>query len=67
MPALELNKARKVYGADEAQVVALDDVSLTVALAQEKSERLCGEVRELTRGESVPKFLETRFEPIEYL
>ena len=31
MPALELNKARKVYGADEAQVVALDDVSLTVA------------------------------------
>ena len=43
------------------------DVSLTVALAQEKSERLCGEVRELTRGESVPKFLETRFEPIEYL
>ncbi|CCM62180.1 MAG: ABC transporter ATP-binding protein [Candidatus Microthrix parvicella] len=31
MPALELDKARKVYGADEAQVVALDDVTLTVA------------------------------------
>ena len=30
MPALELDKARKVYGTDEAQVVALDDVSLTV-------------------------------------
>jgi putative ABC transport system ATP-binding protein len=31
MPALELDEARKVYGADEAQVVALDDVTLTVA------------------------------------
>ena len=31
MPALELDNARKVYGADEAQVVALDDVTLTVA------------------------------------
>ena len=30
MPALELDKARKVYGTGEAQVVALDDVSLTV-------------------------------------
>ena len=30
MPALELDKARKVYGTEEAQVVALDDVSLTV-------------------------------------
>ena len=30
MTALELDKARKVYGTGEAQVVALDDVSLTV-------------------------------------
>lgn len=30
MPALELNKVRKVYGADDQQVVALDDVDLTV-------------------------------------
>ncbi len=30
-PALELNKARKVYGSDDQQVVALNDVDLTVA------------------------------------
>ncbi len=30
MPALELDNVRKVYGADDQQVVALDDVSLTV-------------------------------------
>ncbi|AXT85049.1 hemin ABC transporter ATP-binding protein [Aeromicrobium sp. A1-2] len=30
MPALELDKVRKVYGAGEQQVVALNDVSLTV-------------------------------------
>lgn len=30
MPALELDEVRKVYGEDDRQVVALDDVSLTV-------------------------------------
>ena len=30
-PALELSKARKVYGSDDQQVVALNDVDLTVA------------------------------------
>ncbi len=30
MPALELDNVRKVYGTDDQQVVALDDVSLTV-------------------------------------
>lgn len=30
MPALELDKARKVYGTDDQQVVALNDVTLTV-------------------------------------
>lgn len=31
MPALELDEVRKVYGQDDQQVVALDDVSLAVA------------------------------------
>jgi putative ABC transport system ATP-binding protein len=31
MPALVLDKARKVYGRDDSEVVALDDVDLTVA------------------------------------
>jgi len=30
MPALEMNNARKVYGSDDQQVVALDDVDLSV-------------------------------------
>lgn len=30
MPALELNEVRKVYGAGDQQIIALDDVSLTV-------------------------------------
>ena len=30
MPALEMRKARKVYGSDDQQVVALNDVDLTV-------------------------------------
>ena len=30
MPALEMHQARKVYGSDDQQVVALNDVDLTV-------------------------------------
>ena len=30
MPALEMNTTRKVYGTDDQQVIALDDVDLTV-------------------------------------
>ena len=30
MPALEMNTTRKVYGSDDQQVVALNDVNLTV-------------------------------------
>lgn len=41
-----------------------DKVRLRVALAQEKGESLCAQVQELTRGGSLPQYLETRFEPV---
>ncbi len=41
-----------------------DRVALTVAVEQARGQMLCAELRELTRGGSVPALVETRFEPV---
>lgn len=39
-----------------------DKVTITAAIAQENGEKLCDELRELTRGSVVPEYIETKFE-----
>ncbi len=57
-----LERLLRDSGAAVTDSAFTDKVSLTVALAQEKGDKLCEDVRELTRGSSLPVYVETRFE-----
>ena len=59
-----LERLLRELGATVTDSAFTDRVALRVALAQADGPRLCADVRELTRGETAPAFLETRYERV---